>query len=43
MVVGGDSCSKGRGFESRNCILDGENIEKPIRPSGHTGSERNLI
>ena len=23
MVVGGDSCSEGRGFESRHSILDG--------------------
>ena len=23
VVMGGDSCSKGRGFESRYCILDG--------------------
>ena len=23
MVMGGDSCSKGRGFESRHHILDG--------------------
>ena len=24
MVMGGDSCSKGRGFESRDRILDGQ-------------------
>ena len=24
MVMGGDSCSKGRGFESWHCILDGD-------------------
>ena len=23
MVMGGDSCSESRGFESRHCILDG--------------------
>ena len=23
MVMGDDSCSKGHGFESRHCILDG--------------------
>ena len=23
MVMGGDSCSEGRGFESQLCILDG--------------------
>ena len=23
VVMGGDSCSKGRGFESWHCILDG--------------------
>ena len=23
VVMGGDSCSKGCGFESRHCILDG--------------------
>ena len=23
MVMGGDSCSEGRGFESQHCILDG--------------------
>ena len=23
MVMGGDSCSKGRGFESQHCILVG--------------------
>ena len=23
VVMGGDSCSKGRGFESQHCILDG--------------------
>ena len=26
MVMGGDSCSEGRGFESRHRILDGRNI-----------------
>ena len=26
VVMGGDSCSKGRGFESRRRILDGHNI-----------------
>ena len=23
VVMGGDSCTEGRGFESRRCILDG--------------------
>ena len=23
MIMGGDSCSEGRGFESQHCILDG--------------------
>ena len=26
MVMGYDSCSKGRGFKSRHCILDGHDI-----------------
>ena len=26
VVMGGDSCSKGRGFESCRCILDGHDI-----------------
>ena len=26
MVMGGDSCSEGRGIESRRNILDGHNI-----------------
>ena len=26
VVMGGDSCHKGCGFESRSCILDGQNI-----------------
>ena len=26
VVMGGDACSKGRGFKSRNQILDGHNI-----------------
>ena len=26
VVMGGDSCSNGRGFESRHCILEGHNI-----------------
>ena len=26
VVMGGYSCSKGRGFESRHCKLDGHNI-----------------
>ena len=26
VVIGGHSCSKGRGFESRHHILDGHNI-----------------
>ena len=30
MVIGGDSCPKGRGFTSRHCILYGHNIFSPI-------------
>ena len=26
MVLGGDSCSEGSGFESWHCMLDGHNI-----------------
>ena len=26
VVMGGDSCSKGRGFKSWHCILDGHNF-----------------
>ena len=30
MVMGGDSCTEGRGFESQHCILDGQkNKERP--------------
>ena len=28
VVIGGDSCSKGREFKSQNCILDGHVFEK---------------
>ena len=41
MVMGGDSCSKGHGFESRHCILDGHNIFYIVRIVMFAGKDEN--